>query len=146
MSIENNLASIAKSLESIARTLEHTENYVDKVSVAPVTQTAQPAPAPTQEIIITPASPNVVIEELPLPPLMPEAPPAPLAAPAAVVGAPFTDAKGLIAYIMDSYKSLGPVKGAKIQEVLTSIGYANVNDVKPESYGALFAGVEALKS
>jgi hypothetical protein len=29
--------------------------------------------------------------------------------------------------------------------VLTQMGYQNINDVKPEHYGALFAGVEALK-
>jgi hypothetical protein len=59
--------------------------------------------------------------------------------------APFADGQGLIAYVMDAYKSMGPTKGAGIQGVLTSIGVANINDVKPEQYGALFAGVEALK-
>jgi hypothetical protein len=46
---------------------------------------------------------------------------------------------------MSSYKTLGPQKGAQIQNVLTGMGYANINDVKPEHYGQLFAGVEALK-
>ena len=46
---------------------------------------------------------------------------------------------------MNSYKALGPQKGAQIQTVLTSMGYGNINDVKPEHYGALFTGVEALK-
>ena len=135
MSIENNLASIAKSLESIAKSLEHTKSYTEEGIVAPVVPEVK---APT---IIAPASPNVVIEELPLPVQI--APP-----PVVTVvtgGAPFTDSKGLIAYVVDSYKSLGPVNGAKIQEVLTGIGYTNINEVKPESYAALYAGVEALK-
>lgn len=70
--------------------------------------------------------------------------PAP-AAPAAS-GAPFTDGKGLIDYVMGAYKALGPQKGAQIQGVLTGLGYQNINDVKPEHYGALFAGVEQLKA
>jgi hypothetical protein len=47
---------------------------------------------------------------------------------------------------MASYKALGPQKGAMIQGVLTQLGYANINDVKPEHYGQLFAGIEALKA
>jgi hypothetical protein len=59
--------------------------------------------------------------------------------------APFSDPKGLIDFVMASYKALGPQKGALIQGVLTGLGYQNINDVKPEHYGQLFAGVEALK-
>jgi hypothetical protein len=33
-----------------------------------------------------------------------------------------------------------------IQGVLTQLGYANINDVKPEHYGQLFGGIEALKA
>ena len=64
---------------------------------------------------------------------------------AAVQGAPFTDGAGLIAYVMAAYKEMGPTKGAGIQGVLTQLGYQNINDVKPEHYGALYQGVEALK-
>lgn len=74
--------------------------------------------------------------------------PAPVvqAAPAPVTtGAPFTDGKGLIDYVMGAYKALGATKGAMIQNVLVGLGYQNINDVKPEHYGQLFAGVEALK-
>lgn len=70
---------------------------------------------------------------------------APVAAPAPT-GAPFADPKGLIDYVMGAYKALGPQKGAQIQNVLTGLGYQNINDVKPEHYGQLFAGVEALKA
>ena len=71
--------------------------------------------------------------------------PAPAAAPVAS-GAPFTDGKGLIDYVMGAYKALGPQKGAQIQNVLVGLGYQNINDVKPEHYGALFAGFEQLKA
>jgi hypothetical protein len=46
---------------------------------------------------------------------------------------------------MSSYKTLGATKGSQIQGVLVSLGYQNINDVKPEHYGSLFAGIEALK-
>lgn len=59
--------------------------------------------------------------------------------------APFGDPKGLIDYVMSSYKTLGPQKGAAIQGVLSGLGVANINDVKPEQYAALWAGIEALK-
>jgi hypothetical protein len=58
----------------------------------------------------------------------------------------FTDPKGLIDYVMGAYKALGPQKGASIQGVLVGLGYQNINDVKPEHYGDLFNGIEALKA
>jgi len=77
---------------------------------------------------------------------MPAAPtfiaPAPVAVP---IGAPFNDGKGLIEYVMTAYKAMGAEKGAQIQGVLSTLGYSNINDVKPEHYSALYAGVEALK-
>jgi len=79
---------------------------------------------------------------------MPAAPtfvaPAPVAAVA--VGVPFKDPKGLLEYVMGAYKALGAEKGQQIQGVLTSMGYQNINDVKPEHYAQLHAGVEALKA
>jgi hypothetical protein len=88
------------------------------------------------------------VAQMPTPamPAMP-APPtfaAPVAAPVPT-GAPFSDPKGLIEFVMTSYKNLGPAKGAGIQGVLTGLGYQNINDVKAEHYAALFSGIEALK-
>lgn len=96
------------------------------VAAAPV---AAPAPAPVAAAPAMPAPPTFV---------------APAPAPAAS-GAPFSDPKGLIDYVMGAYKALGPQKGAMIQGVLTGLGYQNINDVKPEHYAALHTGVEALK-
>jgi hypothetical protein len=80
-------------------------------------------------------------------PTMPTLPTFAAPAPAAPVAqaAPFADGPGLIAYVMGAYKEMGPTKGAQIQGVLTQLGYQNINDVKPEHYGSLFQGVEALK-
>ena len=99
---------------------------------APVAAPAMPAP-PTFAAIPAAVAPAPVVA----------APVAP--AVASPSSAPFSDGKGVIDYVMNAYKALGPQKGAQIQGVLTGMGYANINDVKPEMYGALYAGVEALK-
>jgi len=94
------------------------------------------------------AAPAPVAASVVAAPAMP-APPAFMATPVVAVPvaafAPFSDGKGLIDYVMASYKALGAAKGANIQGVLTGMGYQNINDVKPEHYAALYAGVEALK-
>ena len=109
---------------------------------------------PQAAVAVTTAAPPVAAHFAPqAAPAMPAPPtfappafaaPAP-AAPAAPAGAPFSDGQGLIAYVMAAYKEMGPAKGANIQGVLTSLGYQNINDVKPEHYAALYQGVEALK-
>ena len=109
---------------------------------------------PQAAVTVTTAAPPIAANFAPqAAPAMPAPPtfappafaaPAP-AAPAAPAGAPFSDGQGLIAYVMAAYKEMGPAKGANIQGVLTSLGYQNINDVKPEHYAALYQGVEALK-
>jgi hypothetical protein len=58
---------------------------------------------------------------------------------------PFSDAKGLMDYVMATYKALGQQKGAEIQKVLAGLGVGTINEIKPEQYAALYAGIEALK-
>jgi hypothetical protein len=110
---------------------------------------AAPAAAPAV-VTITPASPVPAPAPVAAAPAMPAppvfAPPAPVAPAVTLPKAPFTDQKSLIDYVMSSYKTLGVAKGAQIQQVLVSLGHQNINDVKPENYDALFAGVEALKA
>ena len=140
MSLENKIEALTAAVIALTAKLESS-------NVAPAAPVA-PAPAPVVQaapvivpVVDTPALPAGV-------PIMP-APPAfvaPAPAPASVAGgAPFSDGKGLIDYVMSAYKALGAAKGSQIQNVLVSLGYQNINDVKPEHYGALFAGVEALK-
>lgn len=126
------LQSLVDSLPQEAA--QQVAKAADVAPSAPVAQpvaTPEPAPAPVATPEPAPA--------MPAPPTFAEAP-----APAAAA-APFTDSKGLIDYVMGVYKIIGPAKGAGIQNVLTSLGYQNINDIKPEHYGALYAGVEALK-
>jgi hypothetical protein len=115
-----------------------------------VAEVVAPAPAPVAVPLVVPtpvapvAAPLVVAPSpaMPAPPTF--APAAPVAAPSAA--APFTDAKGLIDFVMAAYRTMGPQKGAQIQTVLTGLGYANINDIKQSDYAALFAGIEALKA
>ena len=134
MSLENKIEALTAAVVALTAKLESS-------NVAPAAPVA-PAPAPVVQAAPVAAVPLVQAPAMPAPPAFVE--PAPVAAPVAGV-APFSDPKGLIDFVMASYKALGPEKGAKIQGVLTGLGYQNINDVKPEHYGALFAGVEALK-
>jgi len=47
-------------------------------------------------------------------------------------------------YVMAKYKALGPIKGGQIQNVLMTLGAANINSLKPEQYAAFHAEVEKL--
>ena len=136
-----------KVIQSLIDALPHDTKAAVAEAVNP-TPVAAPAPAPVVESkpAPAPAVEPAPAAQAPQAPAMP-APPvfeAPVAAPAPT-GAPFSDSKGLIDYVMAAYKAMGPTKGAGIQNVLTGLGYANINDIKPEHYGALYAGIEALK-
>jgi len=130
MSIEKTISDLTAAVTALTAALNQRAGATTVAQapapVAAAPQFTAPAPAPTM-----PALPTFA------------AAPAP-AAPVAQA-APFADGPGLIAYVMGAYKEMGPTKGAQIQGVLTTLGYANINDVKPEHYGSLYQGVEALK-
>jgi len=130
MSIEKTISDLTAAVTALTAALNHRAGATTVAQapapVAAAPQFTAPAPAPTM-----PALPTFAAAP---------APAAPVAA-----GAPFADGPGLIAYVMGAYKEMGPTKGAQIQGVLTTLGYANINDVKPEHYGSLYQGVEALK-
>lgn len=132
MSLETEIKNLAAAVVALTAKIEG----INVAAPAPVVQ----APAPVAAPVATPAP-------VAAPVAMPAAPsfvaPAPVAAPAA--GAPFNDPKSLLEYVMGAYKALGADKGQQIQSVLTQLGYQNINDVKPEHYAQLHAGVEALK-
>lgn len=136
MSIENNLASIAESLKIIAEHLAKFSAPTGFVAAVPApAPVVAPAPAPAPVAAPSPAP----VAVMPPPPFeMPAAAPAP-------TGAPFSDKAGMTAYVIASYNALGPQKGAAIQAVISSLGHANINEIKPEQYGQLFSMVEGLK-
>ena len=137
MSIEQNIAALTAAVIELTNAIKASGTTTVPQAAVAVTTAAPPVAAH----FAPQAAPA-----MPAPPTF--APPAFAApAPAAPVApsAPFSDGQGLIAYVMAAYKEMGPAKGANIQGVLTSLGYQNINDVKPEHYAALYQGVEALK-
>lgn len=141
-----------KVIQSLIDSLPHET----RAAVAEVANVQAPAPVVQAAQPVVQAAPNVA-PAMPAPPAFPAptpavvapapvAPAAPTPAVASPSSAPFTDQNGLVQYIMTSYQQMGPTKGAGIQGVLTQLGYANVNDIRAEHYGALFQGVEALKA
>jgi hypothetical protein len=133
--------SLEAKIEALTQAVVALTAQLQTSNVAPAAPVVQ-APAPVAAPAPIPA-PVAAAPAIPAPPAF--VAPAPAAAPAPT-GAPFADGKGLIDYVMNAYKALGPQKGAQIQGVLTGLGYQNINDVKPEHYGQLYAGVEALKA
>jgi hypothetical protein len=134
MSLELKIEALTAAVIALTAKLE-SSNVSAPAPVAP-------APAPVVQAAPVPvAAPVAAAPVMPAPPAFVAPAPAPVAS-----GAPFSDGKGLIDYVMGAYKALGPQKGAQIQNVLTGMGYQNINDVKPEHYAALHTGVEALKA
>lgn len=140
MTIEANLASIAKSLEIIAAIVQN-RNVIEPVPAAApvaaapaVVPNVQPAPIPVAPVTVTPVAAVVTT------------PVAAVAAPAAVSpsDAVFANHTAFVEFVMNSYKTLGPIKGAKIQDVLTASGVKNINDVQASMYAAVKSGIEAL--
>ena len=127
---------------------------VVKSKKEPVVPNATPAPTPVVPVMVTPTQ---VVPVVPAPVVASPSnvmPPPPVFTAAAefvkpadpITAAPFSDPKGLLAYVIASYNSLGAQKGAGIQQVLVANGYQNINDVQPDHYAALYAGIEALKA
>ena len=132
MSIEQKISELTAAVTALTATLNQRAGASTVLqAAAPVAQQFAPAVAPAPTAMPTlptfaaaPAQQQAVVNQ---------------------PNAPFTDGAGLIAYVMGAYKEMGPTKGALIQGVLTQLGYQNINDVKPEHYGSLYQGVEALK-
>ena len=125
MTIEARLEALTIAIQALTSALTQRTPQVSAPTVV-----AAPAPDPVPTPAPAPMMP---------PPPMFAAPPAPV-----TPAVPFSDAKGLMDYVMSRYKALGPEKGARIHGVLLSLGVQNINDVKPEQYPALFAGVEGI--
>ena len=137
MSIEAKIEALTAAVTALTAVLAGRAAPTVALSAAPAVVVPAPVAAPVAPPAPAPVAPPVAA--MPAPPTF-TAPP--VAAPTA---APFSDAKGLMDYVMSAYKALGPQKGASIQQVLTGLGVSTINEVKPEQYAALFAGVEALK-
>jgi hypothetical protein len=130
MSLEQTIIDNTAALNRVAALLQ--------AGAVAIPQAAAPVAAPA--VAAMPAPPTFTAAQ-PLPPVGPSS----AAAFMSPTGAPFTDPQGLMNYTMAAYQEMGATKGAAIQQVLASLGHANMNDVKPEQYAQFYAGVEALK-
>ena len=135
MSVEQDLKSIAESLRQIASAL--TKEIPDAPQAVPV---PPPPPAVTVPVpAVAPApQPAPAPAAFPMPPAVPTPPPAP------AVSQPFADEKAVMAYVMEKYKTLGPVKGGMIQQVLLELGHQTMGSLRPDQYAEFKAKVEAL--
>jgi hypothetical protein len=139
MTIESTLERIAISAERtellIAKLIDVLNHAPQAPQVVPAPVQAAPAPAPKAAPVV--AAPVEVVVPVAV---------APVVAPAPTTDCPIVDQPSLVAYVMGSYKEMGPVKGNMIQGVLAGQGISNINEAKPEQYAAIYAGVEALKA
>lgn len=135
MSLENNLERIAVALEELVRTVQQQINpVITTMTLAGEPETPQAnasAPSPEEK---KPEAPSF---EATLAKATTET--------AATHTSEFTDNAGLVAYAMRAYTEVGAERGAKIQGALGALGYANINDVKPEHFQGFFDAVEAIK-
>lgn len=131
------------SLETKIEVLTAAVNQLIAVMSAGSASVPQPAPVVQAQPAAPVAAPVVPAPTMPAPPTF--QPAAPVVAAPVVTGAPFSTPQELMQYVMGAYQAMGPTKGANIQGILTSLGHSNINDVKPEQYGQLYAAVEQLK-
>ena len=130
MSIENTLESIAASLHKIADFL-----------------TSPQAAAPTQAPVPVPQASAPSAQVVPMPGLPPQAPvpaPVPQAQPQAYPASPLNTPDDVQAYCAHKFKTGGPNKGAEMQAVLTGLGHANLNTLRPDQYAEFYAKIEAI--
>ena len=132
------------SLESKIEALTASVNQLIAVMSAGSASVPQPAPVVQAPAVAAPVAPAPVAA-MPAPPTFAPAP-APVAPAPVAAAAPFTNPQELMQYVMGAYQAMGPIKGANIQGILTHLGHANINDVKPEQYGQLHTLVEQLKA
>jgi hypothetical protein len=136
MSLESTLERVAISAERSELLLSKLLTAIEDLAEAIGNTQSDHEPAPRPQVPApVPAAP---VEAPPAPP------PAPVLAVPAAGGAPFTDQAGLMTYVMEKYKALGPTKGAMIQSKLLELGCANIKALPVEKYGTFHAAVEAL--
>lgn len=152
MSLEAKIEALTVAVEKLIAVLTETSQAPLPVTLTSVA--AQPTPTPVAPSPVAPVATPVAAPVVPITAAMPAVPDFTTAATATVapapvapaVAVPFSDQNGLVQYVMNAYRALGPQKGSQIQQVMAGLGYNNINDIKPEAYAALVKGIEALKS
>ncbi len=142
MSLESKIELLTAAITHLTIAIEQANNLnpvVDQIAEKQAALAPTPAPTVAPAPVVAPVAPAPAAA-MPPPPVFATAQTPPAGA------VPFSDSQSLIAYTMAAYKQLGGVKGAGIQNVLTSLGASNLTDVKPEMYAQFHAGIEALKA
>ena len=134
MTIENTLDRIATALEQIAAR--------QSVS-APAPQMQAPASIPQPQAPQSPPQPQAPVQQAPVPVPVPAPVPAPQGQPA-YPKSPLTDGNSVMAYCIEKYKTLGPVKGGEIQSILAALGHTNVATLRVDQYDEFYFRVEGL--
>lgn len=130
--------SLEAKIEALTQAVQALTAKMESGNVAPQASVAQPAPVAVQAPVAAPVV-ETPAPAMPAPPSF--AAPAPQPSTAVV---PFNDGNSMLQWVMGAYQKLGVEKGQQIQNVLTNLGYSNINDVKPEHYAALHQGITAL--
>lgn len=149
MSIEQKIDALTAAIAQLATAIAARPAVVAQPVEAPATKTAQLDDL--TERVIKPAVTQLATAMeadgfKPTPPAMPPLPAfvAPVEPPKPA--APFADPKGMIEYVTNAYKAMGPQRGALIQNVITACGVQNINEITPDKYGTLYQGIEALRN
>jgi uncharacterized membrane protein len=127
--------------ESATKVKEIVATQVTPVA-APVAEVKKPEVVTAPSPVVTPAPIPVAAAPAPTINLVPM-PAAPAPVTASPSDCPIKDGKGLMEFLMGAYKS-NPTLGAKIQDVLKSIGCEAVNEVRPDQYQVIHEKVTAL--
>jgi hypothetical protein len=136
--------SLPREAQAAVQTQIEQSKPVEPVAQAPAPVVTQSAPAPAVAPVTVPTPAPVAAPAMPAAPVFA---PAPVAAPAPVEAAqvPFSDSNGMTQYVLNVYREIGPQRAQGIQAVIQQLGVTNINDIKPEQYGQLWAGVEAVR-
>ena len=144
MSLETKIEALTLSVQALTAKIEHLGSAQTTTVVKAETPVVSPV-IPEAKVEEEVEEPVVVVQTKVVMPEPPTFEPTTPLVQTQNSSLPFSDGKTLIQYIMTVYAELGQEKGAKIQDVLNTVGYENINDVAPEHYSAFFAGVENLR-
>lgn len=148
MSLETKVAELTAAIDRLTQIIHlHGAGPVQQAPVVPaappVLPPAPPVAAPVVEVVVPEAPPAP-----PAPPPMPALPTfAPPPAAPVVEAVPFQSPQGLIEWATQAFHGLEAQqkgKGARLAEVLSSLGAPDLTSVRPDQYAAFVAGVAAL--
>lgn len=140
MSIETKIAELTAAVDRLTQIIHlHGAGPVTQAPIVPATPPVLPsAPVAAPVVEAAPVAPP-----MPAPPTFAPSPPAYTL----LAAVPFQSAQGLIEWATQAFHGLEAQqkgKGARLSEVLASLGAPDLTSVRPDQYAAFVAGVNAL--